>query len=82
MKTKITFIFSMLLGAALVMAQESTGNDIDRANWTVTTQTGTGYSHVPDGWLAAESKFTTGSVNDLLDGNAGTYLSLIKPGKT
>ncbi len=82
MKRKFTFIFSMLLGATLVMAQESNGIDIDRANWTITTQTGTGYSHVPDGWMASESKFTTGFANDLLDGNAGTYLSLIKPGKT
>jgi hypothetical protein len=56
--------------------------DIDRTHWTVTTQTGTGYSYVPDGWLAAESKFTTGEAVHLFDDNAGTYLSLIKPGKS
>jgi len=56
-------------------------SDLDRTSWTVTTQTGTGYPYVPDGWLAAESRFTTGMPEHLFDGNAGTYLSLCKPGK-
>jgi len=59
-----------------------TWNEINHANWTVTTQTGTGYDYVPDGWSAALSAFTTGQPEHLFDGDAGTYLSLCKPGKS
>jgi hypothetical protein len=48
--------------------------DINRADWTVTTQTATGYEFVPDG--------TTGLPQHLLDENPATFLSLVKPGKS
>jgi len=48
--------------------------DLNRANWTVTTQTGTGYEYVPDG--------STGLPQHLLDNDATTFLSLVKPGKS
>jgi len=48
--------------------------DIDRTGWTVTTQTDTNYGYVPDG--------TTGLSEHLFDGNATTFLSLVKPGKS
>jgi len=57
-------------------------DEIDRANWTVTTQTGTGYDYVRDGWSATLGAFTTGQPEHLFDNNAGTYLSLCKPGKS
>ena len=56
-------------------------DEISHANWSATTQTGTGYAFVPDGWMASLSAFTTGQPEHLFDDNAGTYLSLCKPGK-
>jgi len=55
--------------------------EISHVNWTVTTQTGTGYDYVRDGWSATLGEFTTGQPEHLFDGDAGTYLSLCKPGK-
>jgi hypothetical protein len=48
--------------------------DHDRSDWTVTTETATGYGHVPDG--------TTGLPKDMFDDDARTFLSLVKPGKS
>jgi hypothetical protein len=79
---QLTLFFLSLLLTLTMTAQTVTQTDIDRSNWTVTTQTATGYDYVRDGWNAAENKFTTGQPTDLFDGNAGTYLSLVKPGKS
>ena len=46
----------------------------NRALWTITTQTSTDYGHVVDG--------TTGLPEHVLDNNASTFLSLVKPGKS
>lgn len=56
-------------------------DEISHANWTVATQTGTGYDYVRDGWSATLSAFTTGQPTDMFDDNTGTYLSLCKAGK-
>jgi hypothetical protein len=69
MKNKLNLLFSLLLITTTMTAQ-----DLDRANWTVTTLTGTGYTHVPDG--------TTGLPEHILDDNTATFLSLVKPGKS
>lgn len=47
--------------------------DLTRSLWSVATHTGTGYTHVTDG--------TTGKPEDMFDGLATTFLSLVKPGK-
>ena len=57
-------------------------DEINNSNWTVTTQTGTGYDYVRDGWSATLGVFTTGQPEHLFDGDGGTYLSLCKPGKS
>jgi len=56
--------------------------DLNRSAWTVTTQTASGYDYVRDGWSATLSAFTTGQPEHLFDDNTGTYLSILKPGKT
>ncbi|GHV30160.1 hypothetical protein FACS1894177_02270 [Bacteroidia bacterium] len=56
-----------------MIAQTGTETDIDRANWTVTTQTATDYGYVVDN--------ATGLPEHLFDDNATTFLSLAKPGK-
>ena len=48
--------------------------DFDRTNWTITTQTATGYEYAVDG--------TTGLPEHMFDNNPATYLSLVKPGKS
>jgi len=84
MKRKLTFIFlSLFVVTAMMKAQdEPAGVDLDRTNWTVTTQTDTGYGYVLDGWSASLGAFTTGMPEQMFDGDAGTYLSLVKPGKS
>jgi hypothetical protein len=52
----------------------TTDADLDRANWTVTTQTATDYNYTADG--------STGKPEHILDGDATTFLSLVKPGKS
>ena len=47
--------------------------DHERADWTVATETATGYGYVPDG--------TTGLPQHLFDDDAATFLSLVKLGK-
>lgn len=69
MKKQITLFLSLFVVIFISNAQE-----LSRTNWTVTTQTGTGYTHVPDG--------TTGLPEHLFDDNANTFLSLVKPGKS
>jgi len=83
MKRKLTLIFlSLLFVTAMVKAQdEPAGVDLDRTDWTVTTQTDTEYGYVSDGWSDALGAFTTGKPEHLFDGNNGTFLSLVKPGK-
>ena len=84
MKRKLSLIFlSLLAVTAMIKAQdEPAGVDLDRAGWTVTTQTDTGYGYVPDGWSASLGVFTTGMPEQMFDGDPGTYLSLVKPGKS
>lgn len=77
MKKNLTFVFSLLLVTTGVMAQ-----DIDRSNWTVTTQTATDYGYARDGWDAANSVYTAGNPEQLLDGDPATYIALVKPGKS
>ncbi|MDR1154689.1 MAG: Ig-like domain-containing protein [Bacteroidales bacterium] len=48
-------------------------DELDRAAWTVTTQTATGYGHTIDG--------ANGPPQLMFDGNAATYSALTKPGK-
>jgi hypothetical protein len=52
--------------------------DIDRANWTVTTQTHNGYGYMWDGGTQAAP--VTGLPEHMFDEQSGSYLSLVKPG--
>jgi hypothetical protein len=52
--------------------------DIDRTEWTVTTQTHNGYGNVGDGGTAPN--YVTGLPEHMFDGQTGSYLSLVKPG--
>lgn len=71
---KIVMIISSLLLTMMITAQEPSGADIDRSNWTVTTHTGTGYEYVLD-------TNGSGSPDKLIDGDPNSFLSLMKPGK-
>lgn len=52
--------------------------DIDRTEWTVTTQTHSSYGNVGDGGTAPN--YVTGFPEHMFDGQLGSYLSLVKPG--
>jgi hypothetical protein len=52
--------------------------DINRTNWTVTTQTHNGYGYMWDGGTQAAP--VTGLPEHLFDDQTGSYLSLVKPG--
>ncbi|GHV15898.1 hypothetical protein FACS1894169_08600 [Bacteroidia bacterium] len=54
--------------------------DLDRTNWTATTQTHNGYGYMWDGGTQAAP--ITGLPEHLFDGQSGSYLSLVKPGGT
>ena len=73
MRRKFTLILLSLSATAMIMAQETVFGDIDRSNWTVTTQTDTNYGYAVDN--------STGLPEHMFDGDAGSYLSLAKPGK-
>ena len=74
MKRKFTLVLSSLLLTTVIMAQEPVAVDIDRSNWTVTTQTDTDYDYVVDD--------QSGLPEHMFDGNGATFLSLAKPGKS
>ncbi|MDR0506655.1 MAG: Ig-like domain-containing protein [Dysgonamonadaceae bacterium] len=52
--------------------------DIDRSGWTVTTQTHNDYGYMWDGGTQAAP--VTGLPEHMFDEQAGSYLSLVKPG--
>lgn len=56
--------------------------DYVRDTWTVSVVTGTGYDYARDGWSATLGEFTTGKPQDMFDSSGGTYLGLVKPGKS
>lgn len=52
--------------------------DVDRKDWTVSTQTHNDYGYMWDGGTQAAP--VTGLPEHMFDGNAASYLSLVKPG--
>jgi hypothetical protein len=79
MKRKLTlFVLSLSIATTIVMAQ----TDIDRTNWTVTTQTQDAernpYGYMWDG--GTKDAPVTGLPEHMFDGQTGSYLSLVKPG--
>ena len=78
MKKYFTILMSVLLITMLSGLSAQTIDDMDgsinRFYWTVTTQTADDYGYVPDG--------ETGLPEHLFDGDAGTFLALVKPGKS
>lgn len=61
-----------------VLDVTNTPVDIDRTNWTVTTQTHNGYGYAWDG--NTKESPVTGLPEHMFDGQSGSYLSLVKPG--
>lgn len=81
MRRKLTlFGLSLFIATTVVMAQ----TDLDRTNWTVTTQTkdaaGDPYGYMWDG--GSKDSPVTGLPEHMFDGETGSYLSLVKPGGT
>lgn len=70
MKKRLTLLIALLVVTTAVTRAQV----IDRTSWTVTTETDTGYGHVPDK--------ETGLPKDMFDGELATFLSLVKPGKS
>jgi hypothetical protein len=69
------FLVSLLFITIAIPVQNAGATDIDRSNWTVTTQTATNYDYVLDDGSGS------GSPQEMFDEDPATFLSLIKPGK-